>query len=178
MFFVNWFKNVTKKDDEIIIKRVEFETLLNRLKNLEDMMDNISIQQTEPPIPPPLPSPPNSKQSEHIYKSKNTEIVEDDDETIKIEHVQREHYVVPFQNELESRLKMIRKRMGSSHGWDDINEMTLDNVDDLDKLERSVMEKSIIIGRCNKNNILAIGNISIYDDYSHTESINKCKNVY
>lgn len=178
MFFVNWFKNVNKNDDEIVIKREEFNTLLTRLKNLEEMMDNISQQQnqlneqTSIPMPPPLPSQllcaqPNVKTTTELVRENEGDIVSD---VIKIDASRpREHYVVPFQNELEIRLRMIRKRMGNSHGWNEWNEMPLDNEEDLSNLERSVIEKSIIISKDKKDNsknALTNANVIIYGDYS------------
>jgi hypothetical protein len=180
MFFVNWFKNANKNDDEIIIKRNEFDTLLTRLKNLEELMDNISQQAqlseqstSTPPPPPPLPLPsPIIRASSNMKNT--TDLIRDDCESsndvIKIDTSRpREHYVVPFQNELEIRLRMIRKRMGNSHGWNEWNEMPLDNEEDLSNLERSVIEKSIIISKDKKDNsknTLTNANVIIYDDYS------------
>jgi len=181
MFFTQWFRPANKKPDDIVIKREDYEALLQRLKKLEDMMDNLT-QQSIPP-PPPLPPPINENQP-NAYRHSNdnadvsanqrdTNVEEKTDNIDEPKCKVREHYVVPFQNELEIRLKMIRKRMGTSHGW---NDMPLDNVGDLENLEKSVIEKSIIIGNDKNNTRTTSENTSKLPDVQQFRCRN-CTNV-
>lgn len=131
MFVVNWFKRQQSpetKQDTIIIKKEEYDELIQRLNKLEEMMDNLPIVQ--PPNPPPMPTCLPRDECNECLKMQ------------PIVKTETQHNQVPFQHELEKRLKMIRERMGSSHGWDNCE---LNNIDDLDNLEQSVLEKSLMM---------------------------------
>lgn len=149
MFLINWFKHTQtneSKSENIIIKRDDYEALIQRLNKLEEMMDNLPIEQPmrKPPIPPPMPNEIEYNGKDETKKKrdheKTEEIEKKRDEMKQIEHNMQMYNI--FQSELEKRLKMIRERMGTSHGFDECN---LDNIDDLDKLEQTVLEKSIMI---------------------------------
>jgi hypothetical protein len=74
----------------------------------------------------------------------------------------RDH-LTPFQIELENKLKTIREKMGASHGFG-LSDFALTNLDDLNKLEQSVIEQSIMyvnaqkINRPHTPNNVSVGN--------------------
>lgn len=159
MFMFNWFRqstpvestnvkkigpSVTNSDktanpEMCTIQKDEYDALLRRLRNLETMMNALPLKPITPVASPVLsPSP----------------------KTIVCDS--RDHFT-PFQIELENKLRTIREKMGASHGFG-LSDYALSNLDDLNKLEQSVMEQSIMYMNARKitrpptpNNI-SIGN--------------------
>lgn len=133
MFVFNWFKPQvsqqveTKEIKEItnselcIIKREDYEALLSRLQNLEAMMRVL-------PPNPPKQLPTRTCACEELNTPEQCSKKE----------------LNPFQLELERKLNKIRSKMGESHGWDNNG---LNNLDDLNKLEQSVMERSLLLSK-------------------------------
>lgn len=135
MFLFNWFRHsspienddtrkctmtttvkIVNNPEMCIIQKDEYDALLKRLRNLEEMMNALPMKH-ETPVPPPPPTKP---------------IV-----------CEQKSYFTPFQLELETKIKSIREKMGESHGFG--MDLTLNNIDDLDKLEHSVMIQSMSI---------------------------------
>ena len=132
MFLFNWFRQVDNSksapqceqkiqsdmnnDDVKIIPRDEYNALINRLSNLEAMIIGIQCKQSSPIANTP---PEHYQQLPSVPKE----------------------VLTPFQIELENKLKSIREKMGASHGFG-IDDFALDNLDDLSKLEQSVLEQS------------------------------------
>ena len=123
MFFVNWFKSLTCREQkkEVLLEpetytipKVEYETLLQRLRNLEAMINALPIKPTVPLSPPA---------------------------SINMNFGVEKHHLNPFQIELEKKLNRIRQKMGESHGWGKVDDMN-----DLEKMEQSVMTQSIRLG--------------------------------
>ena len=48
MFFFNWFSSSDKKQEEICINKTEYEALIERLINIENMMNNLPKQPVMP----------------------------------------------------------------------------------------------------------------------------------
>lgn len=130
MFLFNWFGYSTPKKEEIpvicetyTIKKDTFDTLLQRIHDLTEKVEELKKQTEQPqvlsiPICPPLLT----------------------DQILCLPH-KKVQPIIPFQDELEKKLLKLRERMGQSHGWGDF---PLNNLDDLEKLEQSVMEQSKI----------------------------------
>lgn len=139
MFLFNWFRQTTpvestdaKKNclsvvdcdkpanpEMCIIQKDEYDALLRRLRNLETMMNALPLKPVTPVSSPMIQRP--------------VKIIEDDSKS----------HLTPFQIELENKLKSIREKMGASHGFG-LSDFALSNLDDLNKLEQSVMEQSIM----------------------------------
>lgn len=139
MFLFNWFRSVSNTDAGVkgtntpvsnnksdnppevcVIKKDDYDALINRLRNLEAMMNAL-------PIKPVLPT------NFELRSTPKPELVDSP----------KEHPMTPFQLELEQKLKSIRTKMGASHGFG-INGFALENLDDLKKLEQSIMEQSML----------------------------------
>ena len=127
MFIINWFRptkvtcNITPSQptQNYVVQKEEYEMLLQRLRTLEAMMNALPMKPIiQNPTMPPPPPPMKKKVIEPIQ--------------------------TPFQAELEHKLRTIRTRMGESHGYG-IDKLELENLDDLEKLEQSVMEQSTVL---------------------------------
>lgn len=134
MFLFNWFRYSEPKkqvDDKALpsetytIKKDTFDTLLKRIQDLTEQVEVLK-KQTEQPQIHPIPNQPllNMLTDNEIYIPKK-----------------KTYPTQPFQDELEKKLLKLREKMGQSHGWGDF---PLNNLDDLEKLEQSVMEQSRI----------------------------------
>lgn len=123
MFLFNWFRQKpsventeVKKNSPVvtnemcIIQKDEYEALLRRLNNLENMINALPLK----PVPP--------------IRSQTPKVIICDSKD----------YQTPFQIELENKLKTIREKMGASHGFGS-SIYTLSNFDDLDNLEQSII---------------------------------------
>lgn len=190
MFLFNWFRsskqsNFSKTDnlplpirkgqdtDTFIFHQEEYDELLRRLTNLEYLINSLpAFAIPQPPPPPPTPPTPpimgmmncntsmKSSPCDKVTKmaTRNTPMLQHD---------------IPFQSELENKLKNLREKMGASHGF---GNFALHNYDDFEKLEKSVLEQSImhttgaqitrspepvnIDADCELNNIANSGSIS------------------
>ena len=139
MFLFNWFRQATpvknvdvKKNipfvthydksatpEMCIIQKDDYDALLRRLRNLETMLNALSLKPVTPVSSPALSQTPKTI----VCNSKD--------------------HFTPFQIELENKLKSIREKMGASHGFG-LSDFALSNLDDLNKMEQSVMEHSIM----------------------------------
>jgi len=139
MFLFKWFsgqtevnsnagKKVCQSAETVTIKKDDFDALLKRLNNLEAMIGALPQIRT-----PSLPiSTTVSSANSSIISSPICERVCD----------KREVKLNPFQIELENRLSKLRERLGQSHGF---GNFPLNDVGDLNTLERSVLEQSMIM---------------------------------
>jgi hypothetical protein len=147
MFLFNWFRQTppaestdTKKNEPCAanrgkpatpemctIQKDEYDALLRRLRNLETMMNALPLKPITPELSPVIP---------RLEKP-------------TIDDSNAHH--TPFQIELENKLRKLREKMGASHGFG-LSDFALTNLDDLNKLEQSVMEQSIMYMNTRKIN--------------------------
>lgn len=126
MFVYRWFMNTSSEqatniekinnDETVTIKREEFNALIARLNNLETLLTALPQSKTQPISINATPT------STPLSSASSTP---------------KEHKLNPFQLELENRLSKLRERLGQSHGF---GSFPLNNVNDLQNLERSIME--------------------------------------
>jgi hypothetical protein len=131
MFLFNWFRYSNNKTPTITpnetytIKKETFDTLLNRIRDLTDKVEELK-KQTEQPLK---------------INNINLPSLSSTPEPILCTPIKKSYPIPPFQEELEKKLAKLREKMGTSHGWGDV---PLNNLDDLENLEKSVMEQSMI----------------------------------
>ena len=132
MFLFNWFRYSTpKKQDEekptpcetYTIQKETLDTLLQRIHDLTEKVEELKQQTIHQPLQN-IPIAPPLMTDQILYVAKKKPVP-----------------VQPFQEELEKKLLKLREKMGQSHGWGDF---PLNNLDDLERLEQSVMEQSRI----------------------------------
>jgi hypothetical protein len=107
-----------KKDlhtTQYVIRKVDYEAMLERMNHLEDMVSKLS----------------SGKPQNEICIKQNVQI-----------KMNTDNYQTPFQQELKIKMEQIRQRMGESHGFENKNHNDL--VSQLEQLEQSVMEQSLM----------------------------------
>lgn len=107
------FSSKTSKENEkptvYTLSQDEYETIMQRLRNLEAMINSMPIRPAIPE-PPPLPKEDKKKQPKKVVRQLNT-----------------------FQQELMTKLEHLRNRMGESHGFG------IGDAEDMEYLEKSLM---------------------------------------
>lgn len=151
MFVLNWFMQTLTSDEpdkisdatnNVVIPKQEYETILARMQNLENLLTNLN-NRTQQACESPIMSRGPSMPSTPIYISSSPPKLAYSPLSYISRTATNDNDMTPFQLELKKRIMTLREKMGESHGFG-IDKMELNCVDDLDKLERSILDNDFI----------------------------------